>query len=969
MIAVWGSLLILIFCPILGGLPLINWISYIFTRRKLSQLGTGNISVSAAFYHGGTLVGVLAALSEASKGIIAVLLARAFFPLDPIWELIALIALIMGRYWRGKGAGTTNLFWGMMVHDWQATLLTALIGGGSFTIFRDRATGRLLALFLLAFILTVRHPYDPGYMAMVWALSGLVAWIFAKIPDDLDLPATGTKTYSNKMFRFFRGDQAIISLNNRLNSQKVGGKAATLAYLKRLGYQVPDGWVLLPGDDPQPLLDYLEPSIEQPFVVRSSALEEDTETSSAAGQYQTILNVTSTEKLQAAILDCLNSYNNANARQYRRDRGQTDEGMAVLIQPQIKGVFSGVAFSRDPVNPINNIVVVEALPGQAIKVVSGKITPEQYQVEIYRDYETEAIKIIPLDSSVQLSRDVPDFIIEKVATLVRDLEDLYHGIPQDIEWSYDGEKIWLLQSRSITTLQPIWTRKIAAEVIPGVIHPLTWSINRPLTCGVWGEIFSLVLGKRANGLDFNETATLHYQQAYFNATLLGEIFRRMGLPPESLEFLTRGAKFSQPPLTSTLKNIPGLLRLLNKELSLEKDFYKDNQKLFQPILEQLVTQSLSDLSDAELLVRIETILSLLKRATYYSILAPLSLALRQAIFKVSPEQLDNRYTPEISSLEALKKLASEINTLVDITEIEDSDSLFNLLENKPEGKEIIDQFNQILEQYGYLSKVGTDIAVPCWKDNPKSVQELLTQLVLNQVNSSSKTIDYKPNKKTNRKVQERLNLKGEVTVVYSQLLAQLRWSFIALGKHWVKENNMSEVTDVFYIDYSEICSLIEDRNQELQNKLPQLIKQRQEEFSSHQKLTNVPYIVYGNITPNLTLFDSPSLINKQQLKGIGASVGQVEGKIKIVRNLESFPTIEPNTILVVPYTDSGWSPVLARAKGIISEVGGSLSHGAIVAREYGIPAVMDVPNVTQLLENGQRVRIDGQRGIVEILEN
>ena len=98
------------------------------------------------------------------------------------------------------------------------------------------------------------------------------------------------------------------------------------------------------------------------------------------------------------------------------------------------------------------------------------------------------------------------------------------GIPQDIEWSFDGQQLWVLQSRPITTLLPIWTRKIAAEVIPGVIRPLTWSINRPLTCGVWGDLFTTVLKDRAADIDFSQTATLHYMRAYFNATLLGDIF-------------------------------------------------------------------------------------------------------------------------------------------------------------------------------------------------------------------------------------------------------------------------------------------------------------------------------------------------------------------------------------------------------------------------------------------------------------
>jgi pyruvate,water dikinase len=244
------------------------------------------------------------------------------------------------------------------------------------------------------------------------------------------------------------------------------------------------------------------------------------------------------------------------------------------------------------------------------------------------------------------------------------LEARYHGIPQDIEWSYDGQELWILQSRPITTLQPIWTRKIAAEVIPGVIRPLTWSINRPLTCGVWGEIFTVVLGERAQGLDFTETATLHYSRAYFNATLLGQIFRRMGLPPESLEFLTRGAKFSKPPLGSTLRNLPGLLRLLGREWRLDKDFESDYQQFFTPTLEQLQLQPASELSPSALLERVDLILEMLKRATYYSILAPLSASFRQAVMRVQDDELDNSQTPEVASLRSLARLAEDARPLL-----------------------------------------------------------------------------------------------------------------------------------------------------------------------------------------------------------------------------------------------------------------------------------------------------------------
>ena len=989
---VWGSLLIFTVCPLLGGLPLISWITYALTRRRLAQVGTGNVSVSAAFYHGGRWVGILAVLSEAAKGIAAVLLARYFFPTEPAWELIALIALVMGRYQLGKGAGTTNVVWGIIAHDWVAALFVFLIGGVGFTIFRDRTSGRFGVLILLPLILALLHPQDPARIVAAITLGGVLAWIYQKIPDDLDLPSKEGKAESQKVFRFFRGDRTIISLDSKLETSKVGQKAATLSQLKGWGYSVATGWVLPPGDDPEPLIKYLPVSDFEPLVVRSSAIGEDSEEASAAGQYRSILNVTSRPALQEAITQVLASYHDPTAVQYRRDlllrnpskakRVQSkspEDSMAVLIQKQVQGVFSGVAFSRDPISQQGDAVVIEGLPGDATRVVSGRVTPNHYRVYLQesklqanRDSATTPDSPLP-SAQIEGSGDLPPALIQEVAVLARQLEDRYHGIPQDIEWSYDGQQLWLLQARPITTLQPIWTRKIAAEVIPGLIRPLTWSINRPLTCGVWGEIFTIVLGTRANGLDFNETATLHYSRAYFNATLLGQIFRRMGLPPESLEFLTRGAKFSKPPTRSTLRNLPGLLRLLGREWSLETDFESDYQKQFAPLLSQLTAQPVSILSPAAILERVDQILEQLKRATYYSILAPLSLSLRQAVLQVQDTQLDNSQTPEVASLRSLTRLADDTRHLLrhspDV--YESGAALFATLAETPDGQSILEQFDQFLEHYGYLSEVATDIAVSTWKEDPRPVRQLFTQLL-----SCPPPPSPQPTVQSwkTQLVQARLNLKGRVTEIYSQLLAHLRWSFVALETTWLESSLLSETGDIFFLEFSEIRRLIADADQELREQLPQIVEKRRSSFrdaslaqlEQHRQLASVPSLFYGNEPPSPLTFSSSSH-SAQQLQGIGASAGQVEGLVKVLTNLQAVTHIDQQTILVVPYTDSGWAPLLARAGGLIAEVGGRLSHGAIVAREYGIPAVMDIQNATQLLRDGQRVRIDGQRGIVEIL--
>ena len=998
-----GALLIFTLVPVLGALPLTGWIVRLLTGKQLAKIGTGNVGVSAAFYHGGTAIGLLSVAAEAMKGIVAVLIARYFFGGDPIWPVLSLIFLVMGRYWGSQGAGTTNVAWGFLVYDPVVTGLVFLISLFGFTVFRMRQQGRLLVLVLMPVLTALRHPTDGMRVLIVACLSGLIAWIYQKIPDDLEMPATHSAGDSRRLFRFFQGDRALKSLSTVLSADEVGNKAATLSQLYAWGYPVPPGYVLPAGDDPAALIAAVSPSAADPVVARSSAIGEDSLTASAAGQYVSVTEITSTAALGQAIAVCFEAYNRPSALRYRRDRGLPEGKMTVLVQPYITGVFSGVAFSRDPITQARDVVAVEALPGGADRVVSGQTTPERYQVSVgelsaHSAAHSESWELPPEETlPVNGQGQVPLRLIQQVAYLARHIENSCHGVPQDIEWTFDGEQLWVLQSRPITTLLPIWTRKIAAEVIPGVIRPLTWSINQPLTCGVWGDLFTTVLKDRAADLDFSQTATLHYARAYFNATLLGDIFTRMGLPPDSLEFLTRGAKFSRPPLLVTLRNAPGLLRLLRQEMSLPAEFAQADQSVFSPALKRWRQQPLAQLSEGAIAERIDEILSLLEHATYFNILAPLSLALRQAIFKVDLAALDSRRNPELRALEDLKKMAAQLRSLLpelglssDISTDSDSDtrtppsngaSLFAALSEHPDGQLAFDQLDQFLDEYGYLSEVATDIAVPTWRESPQPVRELLTQYLFDPPAPPSAERQAVTGWR-DRQVQARLDLKGRVAEVYNRLLALLRSCFVTLENHWLNSKQLALSGDVFFLTWADIRTQITAPlpATELQLKVDaaKALWQRQGKYRA-------PYLVYGQAPP-VPVAATP-LISAGILRGIGASAGQIEGTVRVLENLADAAefsavsassstqdlltvetqTIDAQTILVVPYTDAGWSPLLARIGGLVAEVGGQLSHGAIVAREYGIPAVMDVTDATQRLTTGQRVRIDGQHGTIEIL--
>ena len=296
-------------------------------------------------------------------------------------------------------------------------------------------------------------------------------------------------------------------------------------------------------------------------------------------------------------------------------------------------------------------------------------------------------------------------------------------------------------------------------------------------------------------------------------------------------------------------------------------------------------------------------------------------------------------------------------------------SLFAYLAEIPEGESILQRFDNWLETYGYLGEVVTDISVPRWQDNPRPARETLARFFFDQASrrqvlGKEKEFNFSLAQKL---VQTRYNLKGQVGEVYNRLLAYLRWNFLDLEAIWLKENILKQSGDIFFLSFEEIINIQQGTNNpELINNL---IANRQEQWQTESNLPLVPYLIYGNQSDFAVSLPNSDLASEKKLTGIGASAGEIEGRIKVILNYQEIKDeINKDIILVVPYTDAGWSPILARAGGLIAESGGSLSHGAIIAREYNIPAVMDVTYATHLLRNGDRVKLNGQAGIIEILD-
>jgi pyruvate,water dikinase len=923
----------------LGALPFPSWIVRALTGRDLSQSGTGNVSVAAAFRQGGTAAGIATVLAEVGRGVVPVLVARHVLPNAPAAQIAVLIPLVVARYAIAKGGGVTNATWGVLVYSPWVALGSALTG--------------LATLVLGRWVLVDRADAVRQWAARLGCASGaLWVWIATHSPIQT-LAATGLAGLLVAINLRQADDMtasSIPSLDNPLASHQCGEKAARLAQLRQAGFRVPAGWVVPPEQEiSDRWLASLQPSEANPLIVRSSAIGEDSDTSSAAGQYLTVGPVATERELREAIQRCRESYRRPEAIAYRQQRELPEVGMAVLIQRYILGRVAGVAFSRHPLDGADR-VVIEALPVGGKSVVSGAQTPAHWEIPIATGENRDC------DGSL-----VPAPVVEELVNLTQRIEALFHGLPQDIEWVWDGTKIWILQSRPITNLRPIWTRTIAAEVIPGAIHPLTWSVNRPLTCGVWGQIFTVVLGDRASGLDFTATATLFGSHAYFNATLLGEIFRTMGLPEQGLEFLLRGQKMGKPPFKTVWRNLPGLWRLVQRERQLPQEFERDRQRLFREALQSLDRIQLQSLTPVELLEQVDRIQQWLEVATYYNILGPIGLAIRRSLWRVPDAWMGKSAAPELASLQALKHLADRLRGTAAETS---TDALEQLLS---QNRDLQQQFDTWLETYGYLSEVGTDIAVPTWRDRPETLKSLLLTLAAQPPNGTNAEAQASPRNPWQqwRAARCRLHAAAQagISEVYAKLLAHLRWTFLALEARGLTERVFLQEGDIFFLTLEEVRQWV--NGEWGAEEIRSTVAHRQQQFAT-DRTRPIPQVVYGNVLPDVQPPAPAQEPNGSLLRGIPASRGCAEGVVRIWRSLDS-GTVDRGTVLVVPYTDAGWAPLLVNAAAIVAEVGGQLSHGAIIAREYGIPAVMNVAQAATQLQDGQRVRVDGDRGTVERL--
>lgn len=758
------------------------------------------------------------------------------------------------------------------------------------------------------------------------------------------------------------------------------------------------------------------------LAVRSSAVAEDASEASFAGQHDTFLNVRGELALLEGIKRCWASLWTARSLSYRARLRPDDPGaaLAVVVQRMVPADCAGVAFTVDPVTGADEIVV-EAAVGLGERLVSGHVTPDRYRLDKHTWQARET-------SLARQGRAILNPAqLEQVARLAVDVER-HFARPQDVEWACSDGHTYLLQSRPVTamprsdfiaedgqvdmaallrradeTSSEIWTDDNVGEVVPGVITPLTWSVLEPLGNGAFRTLLRRLGVRRypAAGL-FGR----FYGRIYFNQSQFQRLMRRfypsylgqIGGGQSRLVGLTRAALALAETGLRALLLIPTLPRRA--------------ERLIKTIPVELAQAPAPDAPDGqELWAEVERWRQIGQRAMgVHLAVTILATLLYSLLDKLVPRWSDGAVEtahlvarlPGVKSAEMghdLAALAAEAAAdpgLRDCLLNSPPEALADCLSSLPADHRFARQLDEFLGQHGHASLREFELAFPRWREDVGYVLAMLQNHL-----RAPLTVRAEPDAETQQAtrryaaqtLRRRLRL-GPRRLLFEILLhwtrrysvarenlkytfvmahSHLRDLYLALAACLVERDALTETADLFYLTRDEIASFLAGRVAP-KDIAQAVVRGRAEHRRSLDAEAASPKIVEQ--WPDGALHAVRPARNGQDitvsgetaLRGVAASPGRVTGRARVILDPQRSARLERGEILVAPSTNPAWAPLFLNAGGLITEVGGMLSHGAIVAREYGLPAVLNVKGATQAIRTGQLLALDGHAGTVRLLE-
>jgi pyruvate,water dikinase len=800
---------------------------------------------------------------------------------------------------------------------------------------------------------------------------------------------------------------------------RVGGKGWNLARLDRLGFDVPAGGVLiadaqrvfretgeLPPEAEAGIRQFLAThGLESaPLAVRSSAAAEDSPTASFAGMHDSVLDVRGADDVLRAIRVCYASMHSARAIAYREHFGLSDDSaaFAVVACAMVPGILAaGVAFSVDPRTGRRDRLAITAGRGRGDALESGVLVPEEVLVSI----GAGACQIVEQSGPGVLSER--EYL--RLARLVQRIEwALGDGqVAQDVEWAFDGERFWLLQARPVTARprvtvsfaqrQPVyWSNANLSDAIAGVPTPLTWSLlapfldtimYAPLARGGYTVPSGMEVVRRFDGRAYLDLTSV--QAIYFDA---------LGLTPAETNRHVGATVEITLPQSARWRGIRGRLGLVRMLAALlpHPPAYAAYIRHIRATTRALRNVDVRGLSNLELLQHAGRILSLqlefgtdfqtgnVDAGVWYEPLARTiertlpgqGERLASALMAGSGRIVTAEHGYALVRLAALAAAEPAACAYVNDHAAEDAWAWRDL----PADSAFRQGMEAFIETFGHRAVYESELANPRWCEDPSYLLEQLRWLlqqpaqlrapeVLARARRAAAELELRQMPWPARGMAWWLTQRARRTAALREagksalveLVTPLRRVMLEAGRRLTEAGVLEDANDISYLARADLEALARDEWQGRGARA--LVRMRRAQREAQLAAPAPPDLIAEAGAPIRTPARTSEHRGRGTLRGVAASGGQARGPARLVQHPAHAAHLQQGDVLVAPTTDPGWTPLFLRASALVTEVGGYLSHGAIVAREYGLPAVVNVAGAATL-HDGEVITVDGDTGLI-----
>lgn len=783
----------------------------------------------------------------------------------------------------------------------------------------------------------------------------------------------------------------------------------------------------IPKDVVEAVTDHLtQLGEEHAYAVRSSATAEDLPHASFAGQQDTYLNIIGTEAILKHISKCWASLFTDRAAIYRIQNGfdHCQVYLSVIVQRMVFPQASGILFTADPVTSNRKVLSIDAGFGLGEALVSGLVSADNYKVREGRIVEktistkkiaiaalpaggTEERKIAPAQQKRQALTDEQILQLERLGRQV----EAYFGCPQDIEWCLAEDTLYIVQSRPITTLYPIPdgdNQHHRVYISVGHQQMMTEAI-KPLGM----SFFQLLAGEfpmhTAGGRMFIDL-THDLASPVGRKIVLSVYSKNDPLMKNAISTLIERKDFIQSlPRGKRLFNLGNEYLSWSLPIEAVKIYRKNDAALVSDLISRNeasikeLKQRMANVAGDELFSFISKDYRQLKKELYQ----PRSLGVIMVglyatnwINKKMEKWLGEKNVADTLSQSVPHNVTSEMGlALMDVADVvrqypaviqyfkHASDKTFFEDLAKMEGGEAVSHaIRGYLEKYGMRCPGEIDITNPRWHEQPTALIPMILSNIKNfapdarrrkfeqgRLAAEQKERDLlsrleplprgrQKAKKTKKMINVLRNFIGYREYPKYALISRFFIYKRALLKEAAKlvQNGVIQAEeDIYYLTFAELREAVQTNRVN-----DQIIAERKAEYTVFQKLTP-PRVITSEGEVIVGRYNTDRL-PPGALAGIPVSSGVIEGRARVVLKMED-ADLEEGDILVTTFTDPSWTPLFVSIKGLVTEVGGLMTHGAVITREYGLPAVVGVESATERIKDGQRIRINGTEGYVEIL--